>query len=66
MLNVAPEVSKDLKELVIKIDLTKDFGSSKSGKSITIASTQGNVPVGNDGMRLGINLYIIKPVVATA
>jgi hypothetical protein len=29
--------------LTIKVDLTKDFGPSSSGKTIIIASTEGNV-----------------------
>jgi hypothetical protein len=40
MQNVKWEV-KDNK-LIIEIDLTKEFGGSKSGKTITIASTRGN------------------------
>ena len=33
--------------LIIKVDLTKDFGPSSSKKSIIIASTEGNVTVPN-------------------
>ena len=40
MENVKWEV-KDRK-LIIEIDLTQEFGRSKSGKTITIASTKGN------------------------
>jgi len=29
---------------VITIDLSKDFGTSKSGKTIVVATTRGNVP----------------------
>ena len=44
--------------LVIRVDLTKDFGRSKSGKSIVIASTEGNVDVpGNKGVKIGLNIY---------
>ena len=32
-------------QLVITVDITKEFGPSKSGKSITIASTEGNVSI---------------------
>ena len=42
--------------LVIRVDLTKDFGPSKSGKSTTIASTEGNVTL-DAGERLGLNVY---------
>mgnify|MGYP003443919132 CR=1 FL=1 len=58
MQNVNTEVSKDGKTLVIKIDLTKDFGPSASGKTISIASTKGNQAIdGAGGARLGLNLY---------
>lgn len=39
MKNVDMQLDGDT--LVIRVDLTKDFGESKSGKSITIASTEG-------------------------
>lgn len=46
------------KELTIKIDLKENLGESKSGKSVLVASTQGNVQVeGTDGAKLGLNLY---------
>lgn len=44
--------------LVIRVDLTKEFGESKSGKSITIASTEGNVSVpGHEDIKIGLNIY---------
>jgi len=44
--------------LVITVDLSKEFGASKSGKSITIASTDGNVSVpGREEVRIGVNVY---------
>ena len=44
--------------LTIKVDLSKDFGETKSGKSISIASTDGNVSVpGNDEIKIGLNVY---------
>jgi hypothetical protein len=44
--------------LVITIDMTKEFGESKSGKSITIASTEGNISIpGNDDVKIGLNIY---------
>lgn len=46
-------------KLVIEIDLTQEFGISKSGKSMVIASTLGNKNV-KDNIMLGINVY--KPV----
>jgi hypothetical protein len=45
-------------KLVITVDLAKDFGESKSGKSITIASTKGNVSVpGGEEVKIGVNVY---------
>ncbi|MDK2889795.1 MAG: hypothetical protein PWR21_427 [Methanoculleus sp.] len=44
--------------LTIRVDLEKEFGASKSGKSITIASTEGNVAVpGHEEIRIGLNIY---------
>ncbi|BAF60673.1 hypothetical protein PTH_2492 [Pelotomaculum thermopropionicum SI] len=44
--------------LTIKVDLTKEFGPSSSGKSIIIASSEGNADVpGVDGVRVGLNVY---------
>ncbi|MCJ7617540.1 MAG: hypothetical protein MUO43_13495 [Desulfobacterales bacterium] len=54
--NIQIEV-KDNKA-VITIDLSKDFGPSKSGKTIVIATTRGNVPIpGAETIRLGLNCY---------
>lgn len=54
--NVKIEV-KDNKA-IITIDLTKDFGLSKSGKTIVVATTRGNVPIpGAEDIRLGLNCY---------
>jgi len=45
-------------QLVITVDLTKDFGTSKSGKSITIASTEGNISIPeHDDIKIGLNIY---------
>lgn len=43
--------------LTITIDLAKRFGKSASGKTTIVASTQGNVPVGDSGVTLGLNAY---------
>jgi len=44
--------------LTIKVDLTKDFGPSSSGKTIIIASTEGNVTVdGHEEAKVGLNVY---------
>lgn len=44
-------------ELVIKIDLTKDLGLSKSGKTRIIASSRGNAKVPGTDATIGLNLY---------
>jgi hypothetical protein len=45
-------------KLVITIDLTKNFGLSGSGKSVIIASTEGNVAVpGREDVKIGLNVY---------
>jgi hypothetical protein len=43
--------------LIIKVDLTRDFGPSKSGKTIIIASTEGNVSVPERDEKIGLNVY---------
>lgn len=44
--------------LTIKVDLTKEFGLSSSGKSIIIASTEGNVNVPDHAeAKIGLNIY---------
>ncbi len=44
--------------LTIKIDLTKEFGPSSSGKTIIIASTEGNVSIpGAEEKKIGLNVY---------
>jgi hypothetical protein len=43
--------------LIIKVDLSKDFGPSKSGKTVIVASTEGNAPVLGRRERMGLNVY---------
>jgi hypothetical protein len=43
-------------KLVIEVDLTQRFGLSKSGKTIMIASTEGNKEI-DSGIYLGLNIY---------
>ena len=54
MQNVTMKVENN--KLTIEVDLTKTFGPSKSGKTIIIASTQGNQTVA-PGVQLGLNVY---------
>jgi len=56
MKNIEMTVADNI--LTIKVDLTKEFGPSSSGKTIIIASTEGNVPVpGNEEAKIGLNIY---------
>ena len=50
------EIKVDGNVLTIKIDLSKTHGASKSGKSIVIASTEGNQAVA-PGVMMGVNVY---------
>jgi hypothetical protein len=44
--------------LTIKVDLSKEFGPSSSGKNIIIASTEGNISVPDqEGIKIGLNVY---------
>lgn len=44
--------------LTIKVDLSKEFGPSSSGKTIIVASTEGNQSVpGREDVKIGLNIY---------
>jgi len=44
--------------LTITVDLTKEFGPSSSGKTLIIASTEGNVSIpGHEEAKIGLNVY---------
>ena len=43
--------------LTIKVDLSKEFGPSSSGKTIIIASTAGNVSIPDREEKVGLNVY---------
>jgi hypothetical protein len=43
--------------LTIKIDLSKEFGPSSSGKTIIIASTEGSVSIPDRAEKVGLNVY---------
>lgn len=58
MKNIELSTDKD-QILTIKVDLKKEFGESSSGKSIIIASTEGNKTV-TGNIKLGLNVY--KPI----
>ena len=55
MKNVEMKVDGDI--LTIKVDLTKDFGPSSSGKNIIIASTEGNMSLPERDEKIGLNIY---------
>jgi hypothetical protein len=56
MKNIDMVVEGDI--LTIKVDLSQRFGKSSSGKSIIIASTEGNQSVpNNDDIKIGLNIY---------
>ncbi|HJJ31693.1 MAG TPA: hypothetical protein O0X97_05545 [Methanocorpusculum sp.] len=57
MKNVEMEVKGSI--LTIKVDLSQDFGPSKSGKTIMIGSTLGNKAVSRTfpDVRVGVNVY---------
>ena len=43
--------------LIIKVDLSKEFGPSASGKTTIIASTEGNVTIPGREEKVGLNVY---------
>ena len=56
MKNVEISVSGNI--MTVKVDLTKTFGRSKSGKTEIIATTEGNVSVDGSGkIKMGLNIY---------
>jgi len=56
MKNVEMKIENNI--LIVKIDLTKEFGPSTSGKTIIIASTEGNVAIdGRENTKIGLNVY---------
>ena len=57
MENITTDVKGD--QLTITVDLAHRGGISKSGKTIRVASSEGNRPVeGTDGVIAGINIYV--------
>lgn len=59
MKNVEMKVDGNI--LTITVDLSKEFGPSSSGKTIIIASTEGNISVpGAEDKKVGLNVYRSK------
>lgn len=62
MKNVTTTITGENK-LVIEVDLNKSFGPSASGKTIIIASTEGNQKMDDNGGKnfaIGLNVYRSK------
>lgn len=55
MKNVEMHVEGDI--LTIRIDLSQEFGPSSSGKTVIVASTEGNVPLPDREEKIGLNVY---------
>lgn len=55
MKNVQMTIEGDI--LTIRVDLSKGFGPSASGKTIIIASTEGNLSVPDREEKVGLNVY---------
>lgn len=52
------EMSVEGNTLTIKVDLSKEFGPSASGKTIIIATTEGNQSVAEkEHVKVGLNVY---------
>jgi hypothetical protein len=56
MKNVEMKVEGNI--LTLKVDLTKEFGPSSSGKTIIIASSEGNASIPEkEEIKIGLNVY---------
>jgi hypothetical protein len=51
------ELKVDGNKLTISVDLSKDHGPSKSGKTIIIATSSGNKPIEGTDAVIGLNIY---------
>ena len=54
MKNVEMKVEGNI--LTIRVDLSKEFGPSASGKTTIIASTEGNVSIPDREEKIGLNV----------
>ena len=55
------EMKVEGNKLVLTVDLTKEIGPSSSGKTILLASSEGNTNVpGHEGVKFGLNVYRAK------
>lgn len=52
------EMKLDGNILTITVDISKEFGTSSSGKSIIIGSTEGNISIPEkEDIKIGLNVY---------
>ena len=54
-------IKTDKKKLTIEVDITKEIGLSKSGKSMNIATTNGNHKIMTDVGEVTVGLNVYKP-----
>jgi hypothetical protein len=54
---MAPHLAVDGETLTVTVDLSQDFGPSKSGKNTIVASTSGNKTVPGREEKIGLNVY---------
>ncbi len=60
MKNIEMSVSEN--RLTIVVNLDREFGKSSSGKSIVIATTEGNISIpGAEDKKIGLNVYKKAP-----
>lgn len=55
------ELSVEGNILTIRVDLSKEFGPSSTGKTILVATTEGNVSVPDRDEKVGLNVYRRMP-----
>jgi hypothetical protein len=55
--NITIKDDPTTKTLTLVIDYSKEGKRSASGKSLVLASTEGNQKVNSTGLTLGLNLY---------
>jgi len=51
------DISIEGNMLIIKVDLSKEYGESSSGKSTIIATTEGNYALPGREEKVGLNVY---------
>lgn len=56
------DLKVDGTKLTITVDLAKSHGASSSGKSLTVATSEGNQDIpGFAGFKIGLNVYKPNP-----